>query len=111
MIAGIKVNGKFQKITYKIKRCICAPHRLLTKFNPRGLGFVFFCIKGEKNGFAVLTNKQVRTILELVLTHQKTKTEVAKDFGVSFAAIKAIRSGRNWLSVTKDIFAKYGIQK
>ena len=24
--------------------------RLLTKFNPRGLGFVFFCTKGEKNG-------------------------------------------------------------
>ena len=68
-------------------------------------------IKGEKNGFATLTNEQVRTILELVLTHQKTKTEIAKDFGVSFAAIKAIRSGRNWLSVTKDIFAKYGIQK
>lgn len=37
MIAGIKVNGKIQKITYKIKRCICAPHRLLTKFNPIGL--------------------------------------------------------------------------
>ena len=47
MIAGIKVNGKFQKITYKIKRCICAPHRLLTKFNPRGLGFVFFCNSTE----------------------------------------------------------------
>ena len=68
-------------------------------------------IKGEKNGFSILTNEQVRIILELVLTHQKTKTEIAKDFGVSFATIKAIRSGRNWLSVTKDIFAKYGIQK
>ena len=68
-------------------------------------------IKGEKNGFSILTNEQVRIILELVLTHQKTKTEIAKDFGVSFAAIKAIMSGRNWLSVTKDIFAKYGIQK
>ena len=68
-------------------------------------------IKGEKNGFSILTNEQVRIILELVLTHQKTKAEIAKDFGVSFATIKAIRSGRNWLSVTKDIFAKYGIQK
>lgn len=68
-------------------------------------------IKGEKNGFAILTNTQVREILELVLTHQKTKLEIAKDFGVSFATIKAIRSGRNWLTVTKDIFAKYGIQK
>ena len=43
-MAGIKVNGKFQKSTHKIKRCICAPHKLLTKFNPRGLGFVFSAI-------------------------------------------------------------------
>ena len=68
-------------------------------------------IKGEKNGFAMLTNESVREILESVLTHRKTKAEIAKEYGVSFATIKAIRSGHNWLSVTKDIFNKYGIQK
>lgn len=68
-------------------------------------------IKGERNGFAILTNESVREILELVLTHNKTKAEIAEEYGVSFATIKAIRSGRNWLSVTKDIFNKYGIQK
>jgi hypothetical protein len=68
-------------------------------------------IKGEKNGYAILTDDKVKVILELVLTHQKTKAEIAKEYGVSFATIKAIRSGRNWISVTRDIFAKYGIQK
>lgn len=68
-------------------------------------------IKGEKNGFAILTNESVREILELVLTHKKTKAEIAEEYGVSFATIKAIRAGRNWLSVTRDIFNKYGIQK
>lgn len=68
-------------------------------------------IKGEKNGFAKLTNKQVRDILELVLSHKMLKREIAEKYNVSFATIKAIRSGKNWLSVTKDIFEKYGIQK
>lgn len=68
-------------------------------------------IKGEKNGFAKLKEKEVREILELVLTHTMTKQEIADKYNVSFATIKAIRSGRNWITVTKDIFNKYGIQK
>ena len=68
-------------------------------------------IKGEKNGFSKLKEKEAREILEMVLTHVMTKQEIADRYNVSFAAIKAIRSGRNWLSSTRDIFEKYGIQK
>ena len=68
-------------------------------------------IKGEKNGFSKLKEKEVREILELVLNHEMTKQEVADKYRVSFATIKAIRSGRNWLSFTRDIFEKHGIQK
>lgn len=68
-------------------------------------------IKGEKNGFSKLKEREVREILELVLTHTMTKQEIADKYRVSFATIKAIRSGRNWLSFTRDIFEKHGIQK
>lgn len=68
-------------------------------------------IKGEKNGFSKLKEREVREILELVLTHTMTKQEIADKYHVSFATIKAIRSGRNWLSFTRDIFEKHGIHK
>jgi DNA-directed RNA polymerase specialized sigma subunit len=68
-------------------------------------------IKGEKNGFAKLKEREVREILELVLTHAMTKQEIADKYRVSFATIKAIRSGRNWLSFTRDIFEQHGIHK
>lgn len=68
-------------------------------------------IKGEKNGFSKLKEKEVREILELVLTHTMTKQEIADKYHVSFATIKAIRSGRNWSSFTRDIFEKHGIHK
>lgn len=68
-------------------------------------------IKGENNGFSKLRESDVRDILEQILSHSKTKPELAKEYRVSFATIKAIRSGRNWLDSTRDIFAKYGIYK
>lgn len=68
-------------------------------------------IKGEKNGFAKLKEREVREILELVLTHTMTKQKIADKYRVSFATIKAIRSGRNWLSFTRDIFEQHGIHK
>lgn len=68
-------------------------------------------IKGEKNGFSKLKEEEVREILELVLVHKMTKQEIADKYHVSFATIKAIRSGRNWLSFTRDIFEKHGIHK
>ena len=66
---------------------------------------------GEKNAFSKLTEKDVRCILFLVLEHKMTKKEIAEKYNVSFATIKAIRSGRNWKNYTKDIFEKYNIIK
>lgn len=68
-------------------------------------------IKGEKNAFSKLKDKEAKEILELILSHKMTKQEIADKYKVSYATIKAIRSGRNWLSVTKGVFEKYGIQK
>ena len=68
-------------------------------------------MRGERNGFSKLTEKEVRDILVLVLEHKKTKQEIADMYNVSFATIKAIRNGRNWKHFTKDIFEKYGINK
>lgn len=67
--------------------------------------------RGEEVSNSKLTREQVRDILILVLEHRKTKQQIADDYGVSFATIKAIRSGRNWLSFTKDIFEQYNIKK
>ena len=66
---------------------------------------------GEKNAFSKLTEKEVRDILVLVLEHKMTKQEIAEKYNVSFATIKAIRSGRNWKNYTKDIFERYNILK
>lgn len=68
-------------------------------------------IKGEKNGFAKLKDEDVLDILDCVLGHKCTKQQLADKYNVSFATIKAIRAGRNWLSITRPIFEKYGIQK
>ena len=66
---------------------------------------------GERNAFSKLTEKEVRDILILVLEHRMTKKEIAEKYNVSFATIKAIRSGRNWKNYTKDIFERYNIIK
>lgn len=68
-------------------------------------------IKGENNAYSKLKNKEAKEILELVLSRRMTKQEIADKYKVSYATIKAIRTGRNWLSVTKCIFERYGIQK
>lgn len=68
-------------------------------------------IKGEKNGFAKLKDEDVLDILDCVLGHKCTKQQLADKYNVSFATIKAIRAGRNWLSITRPVFEKYGIQK
>lgn len=68
-------------------------------------------IKGENNAYSKLKNKEAKEILELVLSRRMTKQEIADKYKVSYATIKAIRTGRNWLSVTKGIFERYGIQK
>ena len=68
-------------------------------------------IKGEKNGFAKLKDKDVADVLDCILGHKCTKQQLADKYNVSFATIKAIRSGRNWISITKPIFERYGIQK
>ena len=68
-------------------------------------------IKRENNAYSKLKNKEAKEILELVLSRRMTKQEIADRYKVSYSAIKAIRTGRNWLSVTKGIFERYGIQK
>ena len=59
----------------------------------------------------ILSSRIRKEILELVLSRRMTKQEIADKYKVSYATIKAIRTGRNWLSVTKGIFERYGIQK
>ena len=65
-------------------------------------------LRGEEKCNTTITNEQAREILELVLTHQKAYSQIAKEYGVSKAVIRGIRKGTNWASVNKDIFEKYG---
>lgn len=65
-------------------------------------------LRGEERCNTKITNEQAREILELVLTHQKAYSQIAKEYGISKAVIRGIRKGTNWKSITKDIFEKYG---
>ena len=58
--------------------------------------------KGSVNGRARLTEVQVRAILK----DGRSKVDIAKDYGVSEAAIYDILSGRNW----RHVSAEFGIK-
>lgn len=54
--------------------------------------------QGEKAGAAKLTEENVREILGR-LRNGETQTKIARDFGVTQAAISAIKRGINWAHV------------
>lgn len=55
--------------------------------------------KGERNGRAILSESEVREIIELKANKTKTKA-IAKKYGMSLRAIYSIFSGRTWSHVT-----------
>lgn len=59
--------------------------------------------KGENNGQSVLTEADVRQIVELIKQKVSYST-IAKQFGVSKGTIAHIKTGRNWGWLTKDLF-------
>lgn len=54
---------------------------------------------GEKNGFAKLTEAQVREIRILLEPRTRSYSAIGRDFGVSEGTIRAIASGRTWSHV------------
>lgn len=52
--------------------------------------------KGETNGRAKLTEKDVFEIRRLLATNLFSQVEIAKMFGVSQVRISYIKTGRNW---------------
>lgn len=57
--------------------------------------------KGERNGNSKLNEVAVKAI-KLLFTHNISEAEIARHLGVTQAAIRAIKIGRNWPHVTLD---------
>ncbi len=56
--------------------------------------------QGEKNGFAKLTEAQVRQIKQCLSQTQLTQKEIASQFNISRSTVKNIKSGRRWSHVS-----------
>ena len=52
--------------------------------------------KGEKNGFAKLTQAQVRQIRVLLAKSSLTQKTIGSQFNVSLSTVKDIKSGKRW---------------
>ena len=51
---------------------------------------------GQNNSRSKLTDKQVKDIIELLKHSQKSQTQIAKDFNVSYNTINGINRCLNW---------------
>jgi hypothetical protein len=54
---------------------------------------------GENHAMAVLTNKDVLEVKDLLQSGVLTQREIAKDYGVCFSTINHIAKGRQWKTV------------
>ncbi|MGV2827931.1 sigma factor-like helix-turn-helix DNA-binding protein [Myxosarcina sp. GI1(2024)] len=52
--------------------------------------------QGENNGFAKLTEFQVKQIKHYLSQTQLTQKEIASQFNISRSTVKDIKSGRRW---------------
>jgi uncharacterized protein YjcR len=52
--------------------------------------------RGEKHGSAKLTLEQVRRIKKMLAEDKMYASEIAREFGVSETAIRAIKKGKTW---------------
>lgn len=86
------------RLSYPRQRC---PESCKKKISASLSGRIRLDLAGENNGSAKLTAEDVRKIrMELSLDARGTKTRLAKEFNVSFAAIALIAKGKNWSSLT-----------
>ena len=60
-------------------------------------------MKGEKNGRAKLTEKEVMQIIELLMSKQYTNKEIASRFNVSAQIIGRIKRKETWTYLTQNI--------
>ena len=59
--------------------------------------------KGSSSNFAVLNEKQVKEIIQLLLEKKMTQKEIADQYGVCKSAIWAIKAKKNWKHLTQNI--------
>lgn len=59
--------------------------------------------KGEKNNASKLTEKEVKEIIQLLLSKKYTLKEIGNKYNVCADAIGAIKNKHNWFYLTKDI--------
>lgn len=59
--------------------------------------------KGENNNATVLTEENVKEIINLLLKKEKTQKEIGKIFNVSEDVVGAIKNKHNWTYLTKNI--------
>jgi DNA-binding XRE family transcriptional regulator len=63
---------------------------------------MIFCLRrelntqGEKNGFAKLTEVQVRQIKQLLAKGKSTQKTISSQFNISRETISSIKNGRRW---------------
>lgn len=66
--------------------------------------------KGENSGCNLLTEQQVREILNLYGTGDISQTELYQQFGVRQTAISAIVRGINWSHINSEVLPKFTVK-
>lgn len=62
--------------------------------------------KGEKNGMAVITEKEALEIYNLAIKEEYTLKEIGDMYGISLCTVSEIKTGRKWSHVTHKKFIK-----
>tara|TARA_R100001086_G_scaffold250083_1_gene193457 strand:- start:1531 stop:2301 length:771 start_codon:yes stop_codon:yes gene_type:complete len=59
--------------------------------------------KGSDCNFSVISENDVRSILDMLRTKEYTQNEIASMFNIKKATVSAINTGKNWSSVSKKV--------
>lgn len=90
---GNKLNNDLDNLEW------CTPRENTVHAFKTGL---FKPVSGEKHCCATLTEKQVREICDLLVSHKYTQRKIAKMMNTTESIINSIAEGKAWKDISKD---------
>ena len=90
---GDKLNNDLNNLEW------CTPRENTIHAYVNGL---FRPVSGEKHCCATLTEKQVREICDLLVSHKYTQRKIAEMMNTTESIINSIAEGKAWKDITKD---------
>ena len=77
--------------------------KIFDSLNPKFTSNYSREVQGTKNPRSKLNEKQVKEIINILLTTQETYSSIAKKYNVSPSAISNIKNKNTWKYLTKNI--------